>query len=458
MIGVYEMIDRSFGDSLIDIALSNGAIFAEIFYEDTLRNDISICNGKIIHLNKVNYYGIGIRVFDGISTIYASTNERNKEKLKTLVRDMTIAISDDKLNNVFFKYSENIIVDNEIDDIKLEEVLGLLKDSSLKINDKVIKVNYNYIDSFQKATIINSLGTYAENVRSTAVLKTHLALNLVDENNVFSHTKIANSKSNVISLVNDEMYIENCIKKSMKSTEKVPCPSGKIPVILGNGSGGIIFHEACGHNLEASRIVNNSSVFCNKIGERVASESVTLIDDGTLKDCCGTISVDDEGEKTRKNILIENGILRSFLIDRINGYKLNMKPTGSARRQSYRFSPTARMTNTYLFPGDMDEKEIISNTKFAILVNGVSGGSVNPSNGDFSFGVSDGNIVRNGKVGASITNAIIRGNSASVLNNIDAIGKNTKFEQGMCVAESGLISTSVGQPMVRINGLEVGGV
>lgn len=346
---------------------------------------------------------------------------------------------------------------NDINDIEIEKVLELLKDSSTRRDDKIKNVNYNYVDDKQRVTIINSLGTYAEDVRNIAILRTQLTIDAVGKNQFYSN-KIANSRSSIVSLINNEAYIHKCFEEARKVTDKVPCPSGKIPVLLRSGSGGIIFHEACGHNLEASKIVSNSSVFYDKIGESVASENVTLIDDGTLTGCCGTMNIDDEGEKTRQNILIEKGILKSYLVDRINAYRLDMQPTGSARRQSYRFSPTARMTNTFLVPGDMEEEEIISNTEFAIIVNGVSGGSVNPINGHFSFRVSDGNVVQNGKVGPSIKSAVIRGNAALILKNIDAVGKNSKFEQRMCIAESGLISTSVGQPIVRINGLEVGGV
>lgn len=449
------MIERSYGENLLDIALSKGAIFAEIYLEDTLRNDVAISNGNISNINNLNSCGIGIRIFDGISTIYASTNDSNKKHLELLVRDMTLAMSN-KSESISFNHGNKVIY-NGINDVEFDKVVDLLKECSIKRNDKIINLNFNYINSKQKVTILNSLGTYSKDVRSIAFLMTHLEIDSEGKKEIYLN-RIANTNASIISLISNGTYINDCFEGAMKDIVKVPCPSGKIPVLLSSGSGGIIFHEACGHNLEAAKIVSNSSVFCNKIGEKVASENVTLLDDGTLFDCCGTMNIDDEGEKTRRNILIENGILKSYLVDQINAYKLDMKPTGSARRQSYRFAPTARMTNTFLLPGDMNEKEIISNTEFAILVTGISGGSVNPVNGDFSFKVLNGNIIQNGEVGSPISSAVVRGNAAFVLKNIDAVGNMIRFEEGMCIAESGLISTSVGQPLVRIKELEVGGV
>ena len=175
-------------------------------------------------------------------------------------------------------------------------------------------------------------------------------------------------------------------------------PSGKIPVIIDNEFGGVIFHEACGHGLEATAVAKKASVFADKLGEQVCSPLVTAIDDGTIKNAWGSLNIDDEGTPTQRNVLIENGVLKNYLIDKLGGRKMGMDSTGSARRESYRFAPTSRMTNTYIDAGTSTPEEIIANTEYALYAKYMGGGSVNPATGDFNFVVREGYIVRNGKI------------------------------------------------------------
>ena len=230
-----------------------------------------------------------------------------------------------------------------------------------------------------------------------------------------------------------------------------------MPVVIDNGFGGVLFHEACGHALEASFVSKGVSAFSNKLGTMVASPIVTAIDDGTIPNAWGTTNIDDEGTLTAKNILIEDGVLKSYLVDRLNGKRMGIASTGSARRQSYRFAPTSRMNNTYIAQGSSNPEDIISSTEYGLYAKTMGGGSVNPATGDFNFAVMEGYLIEDGKITKPLRGATLVGNGAKVLELIDAVGNNLTLGQGNCGAESGMVPANVGQPMIRVKQLTVGG-
>lgn len=228
-------------------------------------------------------------------------------------------------------------------------------------------------------------------------------------------------------------------------------------VVVDNGFGGLMFHEACGHSLEASSVAKGTSEFAGKLGQQVASPLVTLVDDGTIPNAWGSLGVDDEGQPTRRNVLIENGILRSYLVDKLNGRRLSMQPTGSARRQSYRFAPTSRMTNTFIANGPHTREEIIANTEAGRFVKNIRGGSVNPATGDFNFSVSEAYLIENGRITEPVRGATLIGNGAAILKQVDMVGNNLALGQGYCYAGSGALFIGAGQPTVRVADMTVGG-
>jgi TldD protein len=235
------------------------------------------------------------------------------------------------------------------------------------------------------------------------------------------------------------------------------CPSGKFPVIIDNEFGGVIFHEACGHGLEATAVAKKNSIFADRVGEKVAPDIVTYIDDGTFANDWGSANIDDEGEATRKNVLIENGILKGYLIDKLNARRMEMDSTGSSRRESYKFAPTSRMTNTFIAPGKSTPEEIIANTEYGIYAKYMGGGSVNPATGDYNFAVNEGYIVRDGKIAEPVRAATLIGNGPASLQKVDMVGNNLAHGQGMCGSISGSIPANVGQPMIRVSEITVGG-
>jgi TldD protein len=235
------------------------------------------------------------------------------------------------------------------------------------------------------------------------------------------------------------------------------CPAGVMPVVIDNGFGGVIFHEACGHSLEATAVAFGLSEFCGKHGQQIAAPCVTAIDDGTLVGEWGSENIDDEGRPTTKLVLIENGILKNYMIDTLNAKRMNMAPTGSGRRESYAFAPTSRMRNTYIAAGTDDEAEMISTMGDGLYAKTMGGGSVNPATGEFNFGVNEGYLVKAGKIVSPVRGASLIGKGAEILMQIDRVGRDMQMAQGMCGSISGSVPTNVGQPMIRVKSITVGG-
>ena len=235
------------------------------------------------------------------------------------------------------------------------------------------------------------------------------------------------------------------------------CPAGVMPVVIGNGFGGVIFHEACGHSLEATSVALGNSEFCGKLGQEVATPIVTAIDDGTLAGEWGSINIDDEGTPTTKLTLIENGVLKNYMIDRMGSRRMRMPMTGSSRRQDYTFAPTSRMRNTYIAAGTDEEEEIIRTCGDGLYAAQMGGGSVNPSTGEFNFSVREGYLIRDGKIAEPVRGATLIGRGSEILKRIDRVGKNLKLAQGVCGSLSGSVNTNVGQPTIRVTAITVGG-
>jgi TldD protein len=234
-------------------------------------------------------------------------------------------------------------------------------------------------------------------------------------------------------------------------------PSGKFPVVIDNGFGGVIFHEACGHALETTSVAKNASVFAGKMGKQIANPAVTAIDDGTIPNEWGSENVDDEGMPTQKTVLIENGILKSYIVDKMGSLKTGYNRTGSGRRQSYRYAPASRMRNTYIAAGKHKLEDLIADVDYGIYAAKMGGGSVIPGTGNFNFAVSEGYLIRKGKIAEPVRGATLIGNGADALFKISKVADNLAMAQGMCGSVSGSVPTNVGQAAILIDEIVVGG-
>jgi len=451
-------------EEVLTAAMSRGGDFAEIYIEDRLNKSITLMSGAIEKSLSGRDYGMGIRILSGLKSIYVYTNDLSKDNLIKLAQEAALGLEvgntktimrlkrNDPMNNhVIKKYPASVLAKDKIDLMKRAY-------SKSKNYDALIKqVKVNYMDYDKKILIANTEGLLKKDRR----IRTRLSVTSIAQKDNEMQTGSDNSGGHIGFELYDEQRVDSIaieasrIAKTMLLADK--CPSGKMTVVINNGFGGVIFHEACGHGLEATSVARGNSVYANKIGEKIASNLVTAIDDGTIKNAWGSSNIDDEGFKTRKNILIEKGVLKKYMVDRLNGRRMAMEPTGSSRRQSYRYAPTSRMTNTYIDNGASTKEEIIKNTASGVYAKRMGGGSVNPMTGEFNFNVMEGYIIKNGKIEKPVRGASLIGKGSTVLKNIDMVGNNLAFGQGSCGSSSGSLPVNVGQPTLRVKDITVGG-
>jgi TldD protein len=230
-----------------------------------------------------------------------------------------------------------------------------------------------------------------------------------------------------------------------------------MPIILGNGFGGVIFHEACGHPLETEAVRKKATPFADKLGQMIAHPNVTAIDDGTIYQSWGSVAIDDEGMPTEKTVLIENGILKNFISDRVGALECNVRRTGSARRESYKYSPVSRMRNTYIDAGKNTLAEMLDGVGEGLYAPKLGGGSVNPATGEFNFAVEEGYRIRNGKIAEPVRGATLIGKGHEILPKISMVAGDLELTAGMCGASSGSVPVTVGQPTLKVDEMLVGG-
>ena len=260
-----------------------------------------------------------------------------------------------------------------------------------------------------------------------------------------------------LDLIDFDSVCKNLIKDGLDKLYAKPCIGGEMPVIIENGFGGVIFHEACGHAMEATSVAPGLSVLSNELNNQIANSKVSIVDDGTLPLEWGSTNIDDEGHETKSNMLIEDGVLKGFLIDELNNRKMNMKLTGSGRRESYRYAPTSRMNNTYLLPGTDTLKDMLKSIKLGLYAKSMGGGCVTPETGEFNFACNLAYMIRDGKIAECVKSASLIGTCKDILKNVEAVGDNLDLGQGYCGSISGSVPVNVGMPRIKVSKILVGG-
>ena len=458
------MLSREVAERVLGRCLITGGDFAEIFEEDTLNNSISILNGKVENSVGGRTYGIGIRIFKGLKSVYAYTNNNSLTSLLNVAQKAALALGELKEDKMIVLNATNTVNFNPIllapSSIEINKKIGVMKvayNAAKDYHDEIVQVGVGYVDKEQNVLIANTEGLYTEDKR----VRTRLTINAIASANGENQTGFEGPGRHMgfemFKEIDPEYYGKEAAKQAYTMLHAKNCPAGRMTVAIDNGFGGVIFHEACGHSLEATAVAKGNSVFTGKLGQQIASTKVTAIDDGTIPNAWGSLNIDDEGNKTQKNILIENGVLKSYMIDKLNGRRMGMASTGSGRRQSYKFAPTSRMTNTYIANGDDNPEDIIKSISDGLYAKKMGGGSVNPVTGEFNFAVSEGYLVKNGVIQEPVRGASLIGKGSEILMDIDMVGNNMTQGQGMCGSVSGSIAANVGQPMIRVREITVGG-
>ena len=458
------MLDKQLIDKILTEALSTGGDFAEIFVEKKNSSNLFMIDGKVESSISGRDFGIGIRIFKGLFSVYGYTNDMNEESLLKATKKIASSISGTKEDITINLIKQDIENINKIQiypqDIKKSEKIELMKIASHSAKDydkHISQVRVSLGDVKQNILIANSEGLFTtdERVRGRISIES-----VATDGNDMQTGRVSPGASAGFEFFRN-MDIEAEAREASRIAKTMLfasyAPSGKFPVVIDNRFGGVIFHEACGHGLEASSVAKGNSIFAEKMGQMIASPLVSAVDDGTLPNEWGSLTIDDEGHKTQRNLLIENGILKGYLVDKLNGRRMGIKSTGSGRRESYKYAPTSRMTNTFILNGKSSFDEIIKNTEYGIYAKNMGGGSVNPATGDFNFAVMEGYIIRNGEICEPVRGATLIGNGGEVLKKIDMVGNNLGFGQGMCGSSSGSIPTNVGEPTIRVSEITVGG-
>jgi len=459
------MLGKKLIKKILDAALSTNADFAEVFIEDKFQTNASMLSSKVEKVENSKVFGIGIRVAKNASVKYGYTNITGEKELVQLAKDLAQSFPGDSLGIKFeleeMKVGNTHKIKTLPSKVSLAEKVALLKRANKvarEYNDEIIQVMVTYQDYVQKVWIANSEGTYVQDTR----VRTRLAINSVASNDAGKQSGFNGPGGHYgFEFYSDILNVEEAaIEASRIAIEMLhadECPSGNMPVVIDNGFGGVIFHEAVGHSLEATSVAKGASVFCGKKGTKIANELITAIDDGTIPNAWGSATYDDEGNLQKRRVLIKDGILTSYMIDKLNAIRMNDECTNSGRRESYKYAPTSRMTNTYIENGKSTFDEIIAATKYGLYAKKMGGGSVNPVTGDFNFAVTEGYMIRDGKMAEPVKGATLVGTGSVALTRVDMVGNNLLTAQGMCGSESGSIPTDVGQPTIRVSEITVGG-
>lgn len=458
------MLSKSIIEDIFFEALASGGDFAEIFMEDNFSTEIATVGGNIERGMSGRDFGIGIRIFSGLRSVYAYTNDLSKDNLINITRRATQAIKENK-KDIVVNFDKKVIpvdhpyrlLPSKVDFTKKMEFTERAYNAAKTYDEIISQVTVNYLDQEQNVLIANTEGVYVEDKR----VRTRMLILVAAEYNGQIETGYIGPGALMGTEFYEKISIEDYAREAARNAKTMAmadyCPAGNMPVVVDNGFGGLMFHEACGHSLEASSVAKGLSIFSNRIGEKIASEVVTLVDDGSITNSWGSLGVDDEGMKTQKNILIEDGILKGYMIDKLSARRMNMAPTASGRRQNYRFAPTSRMTNTYIDKGTSTKEEIIGNTEKGLFAKYLSAGSVNPATGDFNFSLSEAYLIENGKITKPVKGATLIGNGNKILQDVDMVGNNLEIGQGYCYAGSGALFIGAGQPTIRVKTMTVGG-
>ncbi|MCF7926537.1 MAG: TldD/PmbA family protein [Candidatus Izimaplasma sp.] len=459
------MLDKKLIKKVLDTCLESSADFAEIFIEDKFSTTAKLLSSKIENVTNTKLFGIGIRIADGYNSVYGYTNSKEEKDLIKLANNLKASFPGESKGITFelgkLQKGDRHKAKRLPDEVDIKEKVDLLfraDKAARDYNDEINQVHSRFQDYVQNVWIANTEGTYVNDTR----VRTRLAINAVAANEETKQSGFNGPGGSYgFEFYSDVINVEEEAKEAARIAVTMlhadPSPSGKMPVVIDNGFGGVIFHEAVGHSLEATSVAKGTSVFTGKKNQKVASDLVTAIDDGTIENAWGSSTFDDEGCKQQKRVLLNKGVLTSYMIDKLNAKRMNDKPTNSGRRQSYKFQPTSRMSNTYIDNGESTFDEIIANTEYGLYAKKMGGGSVNPATGDFNFAVGEGYIIRDGKIAEPVRGASLVGTGKDALMKVDMVANNLSRAQGMCGSVSGAIPTDVGQPTIRVSEMTVGG-
>jgi TldD protein len=449
---------------LLNTVLKNGGDYADIYYEKSESTFIVCEDNKVEKVISGIDAGIGLRLIRNFKTAYAYTNDPAEPNLIALARELSSSfagratpLADVTLSRVNPSFTLAVAVDPTGIDVgrKIEYVMRA--NDTARRHGTVRQAKVIYRDSTRNTIVANSKGALTSEARTGTIF----AVQVVSQKNGIIQTGYEPIGGTVgfelLDATPPEAVAQAAAQRADLMLDAIPAPAGRLAVVLSSSAGGTMIHEAVGHGLEADLAGKNLSVYSDKLGMKVASELITVLDDSTLPGRRGSFVFDDEGTLSQRTVLVEKGILVNFMYDKLCAIKEAKESTGNGRRESYRHKPIPRMTNTIIAPGDLDPDEIISSVTNGLLVSRMGGGQVNTVNGQFVFEVSEGYMIEGGKIGRPVRGAILTGRGPEILNEIDMVGNDLGFGIGTCGKDGQGVPVADAQPTLRIPQITVGG-
>ena len=445
---------------------STGADFSEVFIEDKKSMSASLDDGRVEQVTSGRDRGAGIRVIHGDTTGFAHTSDLSENGLIAAAKAAAAAAAQGGggVNKVQLgemkRHAVNDvrIVPSEVSKTRKIELLSQANDAARSYNGAIVQVSAGYSDSTRRILVANSDGIFATDEQVRTLLRISAVAN--------GDTGMQTGYDSMGYTIGFEMFDEEDLEELARNAARIavtklqarPAPSGAMPVVIKRGSGGVLFHEACGHGLEADLVSRGASVYKDRVGQLVAAPNITLVDDGTMSREWGAIGIDDEGHESQRNVLIENGVLTDYMWDYIRARNEKRPQSGNGRRQSYADLPMVRMTNTFVLNGTEEPDDIIRNTEKGVYVAKLGGGSVNTATGDFVFGMTEAYLIENGEITAPLREGNLIGNGPQVLRDIDMLGNDFAMgNPGTCGKDGQGVPVGDGQPTLRVTSMTIGG-
>jgi TldD protein len=455
-----ERVTRQVSEAL------DGSDDGELFLEYSQSESITFDDGRIRNASFDTTQGFGLRAVAGEATGYAHSTElseaaitRASDTVRAVRTGQGGTVAEPPANTNRVLYTDT----NPLGEMAFEDKVKLLAEIDAYARDsdiRVRQVTVSLAGTWQAIQILRSDGERRADIRPLVRLNVSLMVGQGDRQETGSHGVGGRAiYDRWISPENWQSQVDEALRQALVNLESVPAPAGEMPVVLGPGWPGVLLHEAIGHGLEGDFNRKKTSAFANLLGERVAAPGVTVVDDGTLPDRRGSITIDDEGTPSGSNVLIEDGILKGYMQDRLNARLMGVAPTGNGRRQSFAHHPMPRMTNTYMLDGTADPEECIKAAKTGIYAVNFGGGQVDITNGKFVFSCTEAYMIEGGKLGAPVKGATLIGNGPDALTRVKLIGNDSKLDDGVgtCGKEGQSVPVGVGQPTMMLESLTVGG-
>jgi TldD protein len=447
---------------LLGRALRRGGDLAELYVEERGGLGLTLDDNRVERPQSGRELGASIRVVVGDSTYFGHVDGLAEQDLQRVAESVSQAVSGDRREPQALSAAEPHEAHDiaqrpeDVDATAKAELLRSCNETARGAGAEVVQVTVGYVQTRRRVQVFNSDGVSAADDRTRVRLSAQVVARRDGKPETGTETRGGHAGFELVA-DHPEQVAESAARKALTMLDAVDAPSGRMPVVVGNGFGGVLLHEAVGHGLEADAIQKRASVYAGRLGEQLAEPWLVAYDDGRKPGEWGSDGIDDEGTPTQKTTVIEGGKLTSYLYDLLRARKDGVASTGNGRRESFRHLPVPRMTNTYFGEGNATTEELIEGVERGLYAVSFGGGQVEPATGDFVFGVSEGYLIENGKVTSPVRGATLTGNGLEALLAIDGVAADLSIATGYCGKAGQRVEAGVGQPHVRLRALTVGG-